>query len=67
MLEESRYGALIKVTYCTCEMKVIKEGESLDTGKKSLYEKYYHPASKEVVDDWFSFSTVIVIEPGDEI
>ncbi len=38
---------------------IVKDGESYELGKKSLYEKYYRPASKEVIDDWFSLSTVV--------
>jgi len=39
---------------------VAKEGSaSREKGKKFLYEKYYGPASKEVLDDWFELSTVI--------
>ncbi|HUK50974.1 MAG TPA: nitroreductase family deazaflavin-dependent oxidoreductase [Terriglobales bacterium] len=34
-------------------------GEPRETGKKTLYEKYYGPASKEKIDDWFELSTVI--------
>lgn len=43
--------------------KLVKEGESLELGKKSLYEKYYHHASKEIIDDWFSLSTVVEMTP----
>jgi deazaflavin-dependent oxidoreductase (nitroreductase family) len=34
-----------------------------ELGMKSLYEKYYGPASKEVIDDWFELSTVIELTP----
>lgn len=36
---------------------------SRELGKKLLYEKYYGPASKEVIDDWFELSTVIELTP----
>jgi deazaflavin-dependent oxidoreductase (nitroreductase family) len=39
--------------------KILKEGHSRDAGAKALYEKYYKPATKEVIDDWFSLSTVV--------
>ena len=42
---------------------IVKDGESLELGKKSLYEKYYHPAPKVVIDDWFSLSTVVEMTP----
>ena len=36
---------------------------SRELGKRALYEKYYGPASKEVIDDWFELSTVIELTP----
>jgi deazaflavin-dependent oxidoreductase (nitroreductase family) len=39
----------------------IAEGSARETGKRALYEKYYGPASKEVIDDWFELSTVLEI------
>ena len=30
--------------------------------KVALYEKYYGKATKEIIDDWFSLSTLIKIE-----
>jgi deazaflavin-dependent oxidoreductase (nitroreductase family) len=30
--------------------------------KVALYEKYYGKATKEIIDDWFSLSTLIAIE-----
>ena len=39
--------------------KILREGRSRDAGAKALYEKYYHTARKEVIDDWFSLSTVV--------
>jgi deazaflavin-dependent oxidoreductase (nitroreductase family) len=30
--------------------------------KVALYEKYYGKATKEIIDDWFSLSTLITIE-----
>lgn len=43
--------------------KIVGEGNSREKGKKALYEKYYKPASKAVIDDWFSLSTVIELTP----
>ena len=34
-----------------------------ELGKKSLYEKYYGPAPKSTIDDWFELSTVIELIP----
>ncbi len=43
--------------------KILKEGSSRDVGTRALYEKYYKPAKKEVIDDWFSLSTVVELTP----
>ncbi len=43
--------------------RIVGEGSSRELGKKALYEKYYKPASKEVIDDWFELSTVIELTP----
>lgn len=32
--------------------------------KQALYEKYYGKAEKEVIEDWFSLSKLLVIEPS---
>jgi deazaflavin-dependent oxidoreductase (nitroreductase family) len=32
------------------------------TGKVALYEKYYGKATREVVEDWFSLSKLLIIE-----
>jgi deazaflavin-dependent oxidoreductase (nitroreductase family) len=39
--------------------RITGNGESREVGKRALYEKYYGPASKETIDDWFELSTVI--------
>ncbi len=33
------------------------------TGKAALYEKYYGKAKQEVIEDWFSLSRLLIIEP----
>lgn len=43
--------------------RIVGEGSSRELGKRALYEKYYKPASKEVIDDWFELSTVIELTP----
>ena len=41
----------------------IAERAAREAGKKALYEKYYGRASNEVIDDWFSLSTVVEVTP----
>ena len=41
--------------------QIVKGGEAFEVGKHALYLKYYGKANKDVVDDWFSESTVIEI------
>ena len=43
--------------------RIVGDGNSREVGKTALYEKYYHPASKDVIDDWFSLSTVVEVTP----
>ena len=38
---------------------ILGDGESNEVGKRALYEKYYGPASKATIDDWFELSTII--------
>jgi deazaflavin-dependent oxidoreductase (nitroreductase family) len=41
--------------------RIVGGGDTFETGKYALYHKYYGEARKEVIDDWFSESTVIEI------
>ena len=41
----------------------IAEGDAREAGKKALYKKYYGRASDDVIDDWFSLSTVVEVTP----
>lgn len=41
--------------------RIVRGGEAFEAGKHALYLKYYGMASEEVIDDWFSESTVIEI------
>jgi len=34
-----------------------------ETAKAALYEKYYGKATKDVIEDWFSLSRLLAIEP----
>lgn len=45
------------------EAMILKEGVSNELGKTSLYEKYYGPAPKATIDDWFELSTIIELTP----
>jgi deazaflavin-dependent oxidoreductase (nitroreductase family) len=42
---------------------ILNEGAPKELGKTSLYEKYYGPAPKATVDDWFELSTIIELTP----
>lgn len=44
------------------EAHIFRDGEKFEIGKHALYLKYYGKASKDVIDDWFSLSTVIEIK-----
>lgn len=41
--------------------KIVKEKEIFELGKQALYLKYYGKAKKEIIDNWFSESTIIEI------
>lgn len=41
--------------------RIVSSGDAFETGKSALYRKYYGKACKDVIDDWFSESTVIEI------
>jgi deazaflavin-dependent oxidoreductase (nitroreductase family) len=56
-------NAKIDALILGAKAKIVGEGDSREQGKKALYEKYYKPASKAVIDDWFSLSTVIELTP----
>jgi deazaflavin-dependent oxidoreductase (nitroreductase family) len=43
--------------------RIADEGSSgREAGMKALYGKYYGPASREVLNDWFELSTVVEVE-----
>jgi deazaflavin-dependent oxidoreductase (nitroreductase family) len=42
---------------------ILKEGDSRELGKRALYEKYYGPAPKSTIDDWFELSTIMELIP----
>ena len=41
--------------------RIVENEETFDIGKHALYLKYYGKESEDVIDDWFSESTVIEI------
>ncbi|MDG6904270.1 MAG: nitroreductase family deazaflavin-dependent oxidoreductase [Nitrososphaerota archaeon] len=43
--------------------KILEVGLTRDAGAKALYEKYYQPATKAIIDDWFSLSTLVQLTP----
>ena len=48
------------------EAAIVKAGSSLAAGKRSLYEKYYGPASEATINDWFELSTIIELTPSNK-
>ena len=45
------------------DASILKDGESIEIGNRSLYEKYYGPAPKATIDDWFELSKIIQLTP----
>jgi len=43
----------------------LRDSVELWTAKTALYEKYIGKASREVIEDWFSLSTLFFIQPAD--
>lgn len=43
--------------------RIVTNEDAFHTGKNALYNKYYGPATKEIIDDWFSMSKVVEITP----
>jgi len=41
--------------------RIVSDGESFQRGKHALYLKYHGEADSEVIDDWFSESTIVEI------
>jgi len=49
----------------TGRARILENGtEEAWEAKVALYEKYYGKASKEIIEDWFSLSRLITIEPS---
>ncbi len=41
--------------------RIVGEKQAFDYGKRVIYEKYYGAGSDDIVDDWFSESTIVEI------
>ena len=57
------YDILSNLERFSGNLRIITNSQELEEGKYALYEKYYGKNSKEVIDDWFSLSTILVIIP----
>jgi deazaflavin-dependent oxidoreductase (nitroreductase family) len=61
ILNSSRVTFTIRCLKGEGTARIVKGGDTFETGKSALYHKYYGEADKDVIDDWFSLSTVIEI------
>jgi len=43
--------------------RIVNAEDVFEIGKNALYIKYYGHAIKQIIDDWFSMSTVVEITP----
>jgi deazaflavin-dependent oxidoreductase (nitroreductase family) len=49
----------------TGRARILENGSEEAWGAEvALYEKYYGKASKEIIEDWFSLSKLIAVEPS---
>jgi deazaflavin-dependent oxidoreductase (nitroreductase family) len=60
--KNEKVSARIASTRLDATAKIVK-GSARHRGMKALYEKYYQPATEEVLEDWFELSTVIELTP----
>lgn len=63
LVKNSRVSVKIGLLEFEATTKILRAGRLRDLGSKALYEKYYHSAKKEVIDNWFSLSTVVQLTP----
>ena len=61
ILSNNRVSFTIKSLNGEGTARIVDGGDAFETGKSALYRKYYGEARKDVIDDWFSESTVIEI------
>lgn len=61
IIQDDRVEFRIGDTSFNGRARIVEEGEAFEVGKHALYLKYYGQANVDVVDDWFSESSVIEI------
>jgi deazaflavin-dependent oxidoreductase (nitroreductase family) len=59
IIQTNRVRIRIGTIDLQAEATILDEGNSQDLGKRALYEKYYGPAPKTTIDDWFELSRII--------
>jgi hypothetical protein len=59
LLKDERVEFRIRDLQFKGRAQMIKKGKAFDIGIHALYLKYYGKASEEIINDWFSESTVI--------
>ncbi len=63
IVESEMVSARIDGVKFDAKARIVGDGSPRELGKAALYQKYYGPASKEVIDDWFELSSVIELTP----
>jgi len=66
ILKDNRVAFRIRGNQFKGRARIVKSGRIFEIGKRALYLKYYGEASDDVIDDWFSESTVIEISMTEE-
>jgi len=61
ILKDSRVEFKIGKVQFKGNARIVEGGEIFELGKQALYLKYYGKADKDMIDDWFSESTIIEI------
>jgi hypothetical protein len=61
LLKDNRVVVEIQGKKWNGTAQIFQRGEAFGLGKHALYLKYYGPAQKAIIDDWFSASAVIEI------
>ena len=59
--KESIVSLRIGAVNYTGNARIVDEKGIFNSGKHALYSKYYGTASDDVIDDWFSESTVVEV------
>lgn len=66
IIQNSHVENRIRDIYLAGKAQIVTSGVMFEVGKKALYLKYYGLETKEVIDDWFSSSTIVEITPQTE-